>query len=76
MVSNQSAASVTVVYLYTELEMAECGQLSPNLKHWNTPAHCTATEGPNQHPARIDSDIYKLSHTHIYTEKGIGVQYF
>lgn len=25
-VSNQSAASVTAVYLYTELEMAECGQ--------------------------------------------------
>lgn len=26
MVSNHSVASVTAVYLYTELEMAECGQ--------------------------------------------------
>lgn len=60
MVSNQSAASVTAVYLYTELETAERRQLGQNLKHWNTPAHCAATRGPNQHPALIDTDIYKL----------------
>lgn len=49
MVSNQRAASVTAVYLYTELEMAL----------WA--AHWTATEGPNQH-AHTGTDIYKRSH--------------
>lgn len=51
---------LTAVYLYSELEMADCRQLRGNLKHWNTPAHCAVTEGPNQHPALIDTDTYKL----------------
>ena len=42
MVSNQSAASVTAVYLYTE-------QREPKVKHCNRPTHCAAEEGPNQH---------------------------
>lgn len=41
--------------------MAECEQRGPNLQHWNTPAHCTAAEGLNQHPALTDTDIYKHS---------------
>lgn len=57
MVSNQSAVSMTVVYLYEELKMAECGQLGAKLKHWNTQAHCTVAEGRDQHPALIDTDV-------------------
>lgn len=52
---------MTAVYLYTELKMAECKQRGPNFQHWNTPAHCTAAEGLNQHPALTDADIYKHS---------------
>lgn len=74
---------MTAVYLYTELEMAECRQLGQKLKHCNSPAHCTAAEGPNQHPAAIDTDIYTRAfiHAHTYTykkktKKNMSVQYF
>lgn len=39
--------------------MAKCKQRGPNLQRWNTPAHCPASEGLNQHPALTDIDIYK-----------------
>lgn len=55
MVSNQSAVGMTVVYLYEELKMAECGQLGAKLKHGNTPAHCAVAEGRDQQPALIDT---------------------
>lgn len=54
---------MTAVYLYEELKMAECGQLGAKLKHWNTPTHCTVAEGRDQHPAVIDTDVYKLKET-------------